>query len=81
MTDTVHILRCALCKKPFSYIPSADDKCAPGSPNQICDECGERLHADAEREAAYDYYMPWRILRVHGLGRATFTSNDPLITP
>lgn len=46
MTDKVTILRCGLCGKPFSYVPQLTDKCAPGSKNQICDGCAERLIAE-----------------------------------
>lgn len=46
MTNKVHILRCGRCKEPFSYVPSDNDKYAPGTPNQICDLCCELLMAD-----------------------------------
>jgi hypothetical protein len=39
MTDQVTLLRCAYCGKPHTYTPTPDDKCAPGSPNQVCDAC------------------------------------------
>jgi len=37
--NEITILRCGLCKKPFSYVPTPEDKCPPGSPSQICDGC------------------------------------------
>jgi hypothetical protein len=38
----------------FSYVPSEHDKCAPGSPNQICDDCCQRLMAQIELENDWD---------------------------
>ena len=50
MTDMVTIFKCAHCHKPFSYIPSDEDFCRPGTPNQICDECARELEEEDERE-------------------------------
>ena len=52
MTEAITIMRCALCKKPFSYIPAATDLCEPGARNQICTPCAERAGVEAEREEA-----------------------------
>lgn len=48
--DRIHIMRCALCKKPFSYIWSADDYCRPDTPNIICDKC----YKDHSKPDPYD---------------------------
>jgi hypothetical protein len=58
MTEIITILRCALCKKSFSYIPTPEDACRPGARNQICTPCCERHIAEAEREGALaGYYL------------------------
>jgi hypothetical protein len=38
-TNTVTVLRCALCRKPFSYLPLPTDCCRPDHPKIICDQC------------------------------------------
>lgn len=45
MANRNTIMLCAVCKKLFSYIPN-EDRCQPGSPDQICDSCCEQLLAD-----------------------------------
>jgi len=52
MGRLITVLRCALCKKPFSYEPKPTDICAPGAPNQICTACFEQHQAEAELEEA-----------------------------
>jgi len=55
MGRLITVLRCALCKKPFSYEPKPTDICAPGTPNQICTPCADFLIAEAaEEEARYN---------------------------
>jgi hypothetical protein len=54
MTETVHILRCAYCKKPFDYVPTDEDKCRPGAPHQICDDCARALTEGEHNEYISD---------------------------
>ena len=57
MTESVTIMRCAMCKRPFSYIPRAEDHCRPDAPNLICNACYEQAIADDKRdEVLAEYY-------------------------
>ena len=58
MTQAIHILRCGYCKKSFSYIPTEEDKCQPGTENQICDDCAELLFNDPALENERKHYDP-----------------------
>jgi hypothetical protein len=50
MTERIHILRCALCKKSFSFIPQPTDKARPDTPDLICDFCFNLLNEEERNE-------------------------------
>lgn len=54
MTNSVHILRCALCKRSFSYEPKDTDLYRPDEPNMICTPCFERM--DKENRLSDERY-------------------------